>query len=179
MKTFQPVAYKVAAAGITPNDISLASVVFAVLAIICLWYGYIVPFVILFALSYVLDTVDGWMARTFSMFSEWGEALDHWTDIAVAIVLVSVVIMKRRPLLPIAFLLVLMYGVAAIGESCIQREIGKFKRTQASTDNTLDVMAQLCPPDSDPHIIRHFSTPTFLAIVGCSLLVYCAWTGHP
>lgn len=175
---FAPSATWLAEQGVTPNHLSLLGGFLALASLLALYHGYLVAFVLLFAASYTMDAVDGWMARTFSLFSPWGEALDHWKDVLVTVLLVIVVVWKRRPHPAILYVIGCLYILAFFGESCAQRDIEQRKATRGfaqQSDNMLNNITAVCPPSMSPTATRHIATPSFLLLMGVSICVYCAW----
>lgn len=66
---------------LTPNAVTLLSFALALAALVQLWHGRLVGFVALSFASYLLDDLDGAMARRFGITSELGEVLDHVSDL--------------------------------------------------------------------------------------------------
>ena len=173
---FAPHSVHLVNKGVTPNHLSILGFLFALVALVALYYGHLVWFVVLFGVSYIFDAVDGWTARTYSLYSPWGEALDHWKDIAVGAALILIIAVKRRPPAPLMFGLLVLYGLAVTGEACVQQAIEDRKaKAQVGSDNAIAGMTALCPPGSDPRVMRYLATPTFLAIAGVGLLVYATF----
>jgi len=153
--------------GVTPNILSIFGGILAFLALVFLYYDHLVPFVLLFAASYLLDTVDGYVARTYNMKSKAGEYLDHGKDIIVSIILVIIVIYKYSTGMPlwVSLLLLAFYATSFVAEGCSQRAI-----QNESGENLIGGMASLCPNFVDAEWTRHFATPTFLLATGATLL---------
>lgn len=66
---------------ITPNQVTLLSLLLAVLAGFAFWYGYYASGLIMGWLMTFLDTVDGKLARVTLTSSRLGDVLDHGLDI--------------------------------------------------------------------------------------------------
>lgn len=80
-----PLAHRVADAGITPNQISLFSLIFAVLSGIFYYYSFSNPFLVLAGafmvfLNSVFDAIDGLMARYLKTAGPKGDFIDHVID---------------------------------------------------------------------------------------------------
>lgn len=80
-----PLARKIADLGFTPNQISLLSLLFAILASIFYYFSYLKPLFVLIAaimvfLNSFLDTIDGLMARYLNIVSVQGDFVDHIID---------------------------------------------------------------------------------------------------
>jgi len=68
-------------AGLSPNHITLLSLLFAVLAGIAFWYGFYGSGLVMGWFMTFLDTVDGKLARVTVTSSHFGDVLDHGLDI--------------------------------------------------------------------------------------------------
>ncbi|MBN1134335.1 MAG: CDP-alcohol phosphatidyltransferase family protein [Methanosarcinaceae archaeon] len=84
-KFIEPIAKVVANAGISPNMISVASLVFAAMAGICFYYSLNENRLVLAAgffvfLNSFLDALDGAMARYLNIAGNKGDFLDHVID---------------------------------------------------------------------------------------------------
>lgn len=77
---FQAVCFCIRA-GLSPNHITLLSLLFAVLAGIAFWYGFYGSGLVMGWFMTFLDTVDGKLARVTVTSSRFGDVLDHGLDI--------------------------------------------------------------------------------------------------
>lgn len=80
-----PLAHRVADAGITPNQISLFSLLFAILAGVFYYYSFSNPLLVLagafmVSLNSILDAIDGLMARYLKTAGPKGDFIDHVID---------------------------------------------------------------------------------------------------
>ena len=66
--------------GLTPNMVSILSIILALLGLYFLSKNNIIIFTVLYSIAYILDCVDGYMARKYNMGSKLGEFLDHGGD---------------------------------------------------------------------------------------------------
>jgi phosphatidylglycerophosphate synthase len=106
----QPIGKALVALGVTPNMISWASLVFGLLAGVCLAFGHF-GFGGAFALvSGFLDSLDGMVARMTGLSSDAGEVLDATIDRYAEAFFISGLIVYYRdiPVLQILALLALM-----------------------------------------------------------------------
>lgn len=67
--------------GIRPNQVTLLSLVFTVLAGVAFWYGHYGMGLVMGWLMTFMDTVDGKLARVTVTSSRFGDVLDHGLDI--------------------------------------------------------------------------------------------------
>jgi phosphatidylglycerophosphate synthase len=67
--------------GLSPNHITLLSLLFAVLAGVAFWYGFYGAGLVMGWFMTFLDTVDGKLARVTVTSSRFGDVLDHGLDI--------------------------------------------------------------------------------------------------
>lgn len=77
----QPTLQPLRAAGVTPNMITWASAAAAVASLVCCFAGRPHLAAAAWVAGYVLDCADGFMARRYNMETEWGDRLDHATDV--------------------------------------------------------------------------------------------------
>jgi hypothetical protein len=70
-----------AEAGITPNQVTLASLAFVLLAFWLFWTGQFALGLVCAWIMTFLDTVDGKLARVTMTFSKGGDVLDHGIDL--------------------------------------------------------------------------------------------------
>ncbi|KAF5410098.1 MAG: Archaetidylinositol phosphate synthase [Candidatus Methanocomedens sp.] len=81
----EPCASALVHMGLTPNRVSVLSLIFAILAGVSYYYSYDNRIYLIAALVFVIlnsftDAVDGVMARMFNMQSDRGDFLDHVID---------------------------------------------------------------------------------------------------
>lgn len=81
MVAVEPLLAPLRSAGVTPNMVTLASAAASFAAVYLAFAARPVPAAVLWALGYVLDVADGFMARRFKMESKLGCFLDHATDL--------------------------------------------------------------------------------------------------
>lgn len=77
---FQPVISLTRRLGITPNELSAASFLVAILAGVAFYVGGIVVGIIMVALNAIFDALDGALARDMGIASSRGDFLDHVID---------------------------------------------------------------------------------------------------
>jgi len=65
---------------VTPNQITIMSLVFAIIAAFCFINEHWIIGALIFQLSLVFDTLDGRLARLTRKYSDIGEFLDNFTD---------------------------------------------------------------------------------------------------
>jgi len=103
--------YLVNKTNITPNQVTTASLLFAIFAGVAFYYAYFVMGAILYQMSYTLDIVDGSIARSRHLSSRIGAFYDVMTDWLKAPLLFIVVFQKFE-----AFnLLIILYFLLFVG----------------------------------------------------------------
>lgn len=82
--------------GLNPNQVTALSAVSACLA--CYYYSNdkIKEAMVCYLLSYILDCVDGRMARKYDMGSKLGAALDLTSDVFIAFILMTTIYVKKK-----------------------------------------------------------------------------------
>ena len=66
--------------GLTPNMVTVLSGILGLVSLYFLYRQELIPFLILFIISNLLDACDGYMARRYRMESDLGDYLDHLFD---------------------------------------------------------------------------------------------------
>jgi phosphatidylglycerophosphate synthase len=132
--------------GLTPNHVTMLSILCSIIALVHLWHARLVPFVLAAAAAYWFDDLDGAMARRYAMGTKLGEYLDHLSDLAffVGIIVVLVVrygALRSRP--GLMLLLIFSALLPATHNACAARACGK-------DDGAIGLVADLmCPLDRD------------------------------
>jgi len=70
-----------------PNLLSGTRLLLAPVLLIVAWKGYATAFIVLAMLAFVLDALDGPIARMLHQVTELGPRLDSWADLAIYLVL--------------------------------------------------------------------------------------------
>lgn len=76
----QPAVRRLAATGVTPNQVTIAGLVTVLVAAVLIGYGYLVAGGLLFLAGAVFDLVDGVLARTQERTTDIGAFLDSSLD---------------------------------------------------------------------------------------------------
>lgn len=112
-----PLSYFLGKLGVHPNAITISSLLVAVLAFALMAFFdlpniFFLLFALLFYLSFLLDCIDGKVARLTGKKSEFGAKLDSKTDnITKILFLVGYVIGPLKEIWLIAFLIVLVHYI--------------------------------------------------------------------
>jgi phosphatidylglycerophosphate synthase len=94
---------------ITPNQITVLSLIFGLLSSFFIYYHYIVSGIIFLNISFILDCVDGQLARVKHMQSDFGMWLDNISDRVVENSVILAVIFANFNLIIIKGGLVLLF----------------------------------------------------------------------
>jgi hypothetical protein len=132
--------------GLTPNMVTLLSILAALLALWMLHRRNLVGFVALAVLSYYFDGLDGNMARRYRIFSEYGEALDKFSDAAFFVGIVGVLAFsygawRKRPVL--LALYALSGLIPAVQDAALSRACG-------SSGGVMDLLGTIFLLPRDP-----------------------------
>jgi len=82
--------------GLTPNMVTFMALVVRMIGVWCLWNRYYVMFVVFMYAGMLLDSMDGTMARKFNMFSNFGDAFDHYSDLYVYIIIFAIMVCRLK-----------------------------------------------------------------------------------
>lgn len=160
----------------TPNGITTLSLVFGLLAVFCLYKGYIWAFAILYFISYFFDNMDGHFARRYGMTSKFGDYYDHIKDIVIVILLLIVLIMRNRCSKKIWIISGIILGIAFLLMSAqlgCQEKIYKQNDDPNDESPSLSFTTNLCPfnPNEGCKYLRWFGCGTFI-IIFIGVIIY-------
>jgi phosphatidylglycerophosphate synthase len=149
------------AAGHTPNIITTYSLLAGLASGYYLWKGYISAFSVLFLVSYLLDCVDGYMARRYDQITTFGDYYDHVSDIAKFLVIMYVFVYKYPfwRLSPVLVIIGVILALSFVYLGCSQHH---YKSTNSSSiDETLDMFLHFSSKDTI-HWVKYCSTGTLM-----------------
>ncbi len=128
---YQPIAYlilnQIKNSGITPNQITFLSLVLGITGGICLFLDNEILSIIFLNISFVLDCLDGQLARYKQMFSSFGMLLDNISDRIVESIFISAVIYKYSLYLE-GIAILISYWLYAYISDIIVYSNGKYKK---------------------------------------------------
>lgn len=152
--------------GLTPNGVTVLSIIFSLIAIFFLWRGALVTFVLFSMLAYWMDDLDGVMARKYKLTSKAGELLDHLSDafyfLGVYLVLVlRYGALRKMPVVMVLFLLSAL--VPAAQYACASRACGNDDDKHSAVGLLSRI---LCPDDLSQNqciasSLRYFGGATY------------------
>ncbi len=87
-----PLTHRLAATQITPNQVTIGALVIRAFALALVVAGYLWWAFVIWQVAFVLDCVDGKLARLTRRFSPYGKALDQWGDLLMAFLLLVVAV---------------------------------------------------------------------------------------
>lgn len=82
MVAVEPLLQPLHRAGVTPNMVTVGSMLSAVMSVFLCFKGKAALAAFLWLLNYTCDIVDGFLARRYEMETEFGGMLDHVSDVA-------------------------------------------------------------------------------------------------
>ena len=146
----------------TPNMITTYSLIFGLLAVFCLYKGYIFMFAITYIISYFFDCLDGHFARKYKMTTIIGDLYDHIKDIIIYIMILYVIYIKYKKCIrciDIIFILLLFF-MCSMHLGCQQ----KWNSYKSNDKELLDKIKFLCIKKNDIYFVRFFGLGTFILI---------------
>lgn len=152
--------------GHTPNMLTTYSFILGLASVYFLYKNELSNFAICFALSFVFDCWDGYMARTFKMTSKFGDLYDHITDVTVGLSLAYVAYtkFKHKITLPLLIIVGIMTLFMQTHVGCYQKY---YLETNKKEEETIDSIAQMCVDKNDIKWTRFFGPATYtLFIIG-------------
>ena len=148
---------------VTPNQITVLSFVFGLISLYQLHYkdNYIL-FALCFTIGYILDCLDGHLARASNQTSKYGDLLDHTTDITVGISLIIVCLLKYQNASSPKIIMIFLFFMVAMQSHIGCQQILK-QQTKNDPGETLDINSRLChlPAEKSIQLTRWFGTGSF------------------
>ncbi len=162
------------ATGHTPNIITTYSLITGLAAAYALWKGYIVLFSILFMGSYLLDCVDGYMARRYNQETVFGDYYDHACDILKFLAIIYIFLYKYnlRLLIPVLIILGIILSVSCVYLGCSQKH--HYEHMSRSTAETIDLLILFCSTEDTIHWVKYCSSGTLMIAV-VAAAAYLEW----
>lgn len=156
----------------TPNRITTLSLIFGIIAIVCLMKGKYIYFGVSFFLSYFFDIMDGHYARKYKMTSKFGDMYDHIKDVVVFTGIFIVFLYRNRnsskkQLVLITVLIILLSLFMCMHLGCQE------KIYPNEESDTLYFSKRLCSGNPHKRIFwtKYFGCGTFIVIT-ILLIIY-------
>ena len=149
-----PYVYKLK---MTPNNITILGLGLGLLSSYSLYRNYIGLFILLWCSSYIMDCLDGFYARRYKMTSQYGDYLDHISDVFKTVCLFYVLHNKynyfNNYILISIFCIIFIMQLINIG--CEQ----KIKNINKD-NNSIKILKKLCVKKI-PYL-KYFGSPTII-----------------
>jgi phosphatidylglycerophosphate synthase len=157
--------------GHTPNTITTYSLITGLLACYALYKNAIVPFLVLFVISYFFDCFDGYFARRYGMTSKFGDFYDHIKDAVVYIILIFIIFKKYRSVITPANVVIIavLFILFTIHMGC-QQTYYKHLNKDAQSE-TIDAYQKMCRDKDDLKYTRFFG-PGMMILFSAILIVW-------
>ena len=161
--------------GFSPNMITTLGNIATVFSVYTLYKQYYLISALFFILSYMFDCLDGYVARTYNLVTEFGDYYDHISD-ATKITVICFMLYRINPTLFLATLpLIIIMGTLMCSYLAYQEKF--YGNSEASY--TLSLLDKLCFASNDKReLIRHmsytryFGCGTFIAIMSIIITLY-------
>ena len=141
---------------LTPNQITYISIIPGFLSVYFLYTKQIILFSSCFFLYYILDILDGYYARKYSLCSKFGDLLDHARDIIIWTLIIIIIVIrlyknKDYKLIILTFILLFLMFVHI---SC--QEANTNINTNDNCYSSSLNFINLCPNKNLIYITRYF-----------------------
>ena len=149
---------------LTPNDLTGMSIIFGLLSVIFLYRKNPYLASVCSIISYFFDTADGIYARKYNMVTQFGDYLDHISDIIQYIIYIGILVFKYDMLKHKWIIWVLMplqlFGLS-LYLGCIEKIYTK------ESSKTLAPLRKVCVIDHNKYvkILKYFSPINNLIIL--------------
>lgn len=166
-----PVAILCKRLNLTPDTITSISSLFGVLAIYFLCDHNFIYFAVMFSLYYLLDVVDGYYARKYSMCSKLGDYYDHIRDTLILVPIILIVFgrLYQRKMWVCAGVLIFSLLLFQLHMSCQELHVVNTHTGHDCHSETL-ALVKSCRSKSWINFTRYFGMGSFIVIL--IILVY-------
>jgi len=170
-----PYLYK---AKLTPNMITTFGNILSILGLINLWSRKYFEASIYFGVAYILDCVDGYMARKYNMVSKFGDYYDHISDVS-KMLLFSVSLLLLKPKIFLKILPVIGIFGYLLGIHMYYQE---YYYNKKESSPSLDYLKLIIPNKLKPknkkeskkfmRVARYFGCGTFNLVIVLIIMFY-------
>ena len=157
---------------VTPNIVTATSLGIGIIAVIILYYNIslssCIVAAILFLIAYILDCLDGNMARKYNQVTVFGDYFDHISDLVKLIGIIYIVLTKLPLKSKFVFLIsfsILQFG-AIIHLGCQEKVYEKIKNNNETNNwDTLTFTKSLCPCKECITYTRYIGVGTLMTFI--------------
>ena len=153
--------------GVTPNFITTLSFISGLLSVYFLWKDQYLASGLLFLLGYFFDCMDGHIARKFNMITKFGDLYDHFTDIAISILLFIVFLRKKTTVtfkVVVLAMIVLFVFLAMVHLGCQEKHYELINK-HISTNGILYRFTSFCKSKEMIHTTKFFGMGTYTIVI--------------
>jgi phosphatidylglycerophosphate synthase len=175
IETAHPTTTALRKLNMTPNGITTLSLIFGMLAVFFLALGRVWLAVILYAISYFFDNVDGYYARRYKMCSKGGDMYDHIKDWIVFGFFIVVFYLRNRHKLTtgrwVAIAGILIFFAVATWIQMSAQEAWHGKLNDSPTLNMFNFIKTKEQAESLLRVTRYFGCGSFILILLVIVLI--------
>ena len=154
--------------GVTANMLTAGSFLFGLIAVAMIYYNKFELAALAFVIGYTFDCMDGNMARMFDEVTEFGDKLDHYTDVIQYILLIIVIAINRE--LSYKFKLILFIVTVAISSVTIVHIGCQEKQYDENSNDFLASFKVLCTDKQIIYYTRYMGIGTLNLTIAILLL---------
>ena len=154
--------------GVTANMLTMGSFLFGVISVVFIHTNRFELASLCFAIAYTFDCMDGNMARMFNEVTEFGDKLDHYTDLIQFLLLIVFIAINRKLSYRFKIIffvaIIILTGLAAVHIGCQEKHYNE------NSNDFLSVFKSLCHDKEMVHYTRYVGTGTYSLFVVIVLL---------
>jgi len=154
--------------GITPNMLTMGSFLFGIISTVFIYTNRFELAALCFAIAYTFDCMDGNMARMFNEVTEFGDKLDHYTDVIQFLLLIAFIAINRKLSYRFKIIffvaIIILSGLAAVHIGCQEKHYNE------KSNDFLSVFKSLCPDKEMVYYTRYVGIGTYSLSVAIMLL---------
>lgn len=165
-------------AKLTPNMITTFGNILSIIGLLNLWNHKYFEASIYFGVSYVLDCIDGYMARKYNMVSKFGDYYDHISDASKFLLfIISLILLKPKTFLKVLPIVVFFF----IGLN-LQLYYQEYYYNKKEASPSLNLISTLVPKFIKPNnkkqskkfmrVARYFGCGTFNLVIVLIIMFY-------
>lgn len=165
-------------AKLTPNMITTFANILSIIGLLNLWHHKYFEASIYFGVSYILDCVDGYMARKYNMVSKFGDYYDHISDVT-KLLLFTISLLLLNPKVFLKILPIISIFGYLLGIHVYYQEYYYNKKEASPTLNKLNlIIPNILKPKTKREVkkkmrvARYFGCGTFNLVIVLIIMFY-------
>lgn len=142
----------------TANDLTSISFIMGLISVYNIYHNNYTVAAISYFISYMFDCFDGHYARKYNITSEFGDKYDHYKDMVINILVLTLLYAKiQKHKTSLMIIVVVLFALMMMHIGCQE----KYYDSTSVNDNFLSHTKQFCPNKKMISYTRFFGTGTY------------------